>query len=263
MLACFRIGAVALPCNTQLRGGDLAHRVEVAKPGARDRRGRRCSASCRRGRPRSTSTSSARSSTRSCPQEPPAEPADLDPGEPALIVFTSGTTGEARAAVHSAALPARAEAAGGALVRRPRRVSSPGAPRRRGWSKSARNAFIAPWLCGAAALIHERPLRPRRAARDLRARGRQRPLPGADRVPDAGQADRAAAAAGDAPARLRRRAAQPRGDPRVPRGHGARDPRRLRPDRDRRADRRARRRERPRRVDGQAAARHRAADRRG
>jgi acyl-coenzyme A synthetase/AMP-(fatty) acid ligase len=32
MLACFRIGAVALPCNTQLRSGDLAHRVAVAEP---------------------------------------------------------------------------------------------------------------------------------------------------------------------------------------------------------------------------------------
>src|SRR6188508_3420764 len=27
MLACFRIGAVVLPCNTQLRRADLAHRI--------------------------------------------------------------------------------------------------------------------------------------------------------------------------------------------------------------------------------------------
>ena len=32
MLACFRIGAVALPCNTQLRRGDLEHRVSTANP---------------------------------------------------------------------------------------------------------------------------------------------------------------------------------------------------------------------------------------
>ena len=32
MLACFRIGAVALPCNTQLRRADLEHRVAVANP---------------------------------------------------------------------------------------------------------------------------------------------------------------------------------------------------------------------------------------
>ena len=32
MLACFRVGAVALPCNTQLRRADLAHRISVAGP---------------------------------------------------------------------------------------------------------------------------------------------------------------------------------------------------------------------------------------
>ena len=32
MLACFRIGAVALPCNTQLRRADLAHRIAVSDP---------------------------------------------------------------------------------------------------------------------------------------------------------------------------------------------------------------------------------------
>ena len=37
MLACFRIGAVALPCSTQLRRSDLAHRVAVAAPSHRPR----------------------------------------------------------------------------------------------------------------------------------------------------------------------------------------------------------------------------------
>src|SRR5882757_11484562 len=32
MLACWRMGAVALPCNTQLRGHDLEHRVGAAAP---------------------------------------------------------------------------------------------------------------------------------------------------------------------------------------------------------------------------------------
>ena len=69
-----------------------------------------------------------------------------------------------------------------------------------GWSKSARNAFIAPWLRrrGPAA---RRPLRPRRAARHRRARGRERALHGADRVPrdrqpHAAAADRVAARTG-------------------------------------------------------------------
>ena len=34
------------------------------------------------------------------PQETPADFADLASGDPALIVFTSGTTGEPRAALH-------------------------------------------------------------------------------------------------------------------------------------------------------------------
>ena len=32
MLACFRIGAVAMPCNVQLRRADLEHRVAAANP---------------------------------------------------------------------------------------------------------------------------------------------------------------------------------------------------------------------------------------
>src|SRR5664280_2767719 len=34
LLACFRIGAVALPCNEQLRAPDLAHRLAVTTPAA-------------------------------------------------------------------------------------------------------------------------------------------------------------------------------------------------------------------------------------
>src|SRR5664280_594241 len=34
LLACFRIGAVALPCNEQLRAPDLAHRLGVTTPAA-------------------------------------------------------------------------------------------------------------------------------------------------------------------------------------------------------------------------------------
>ena len=32
MVACFRIGAVALPCNEQLRAKDLRQRLDVAQP---------------------------------------------------------------------------------------------------------------------------------------------------------------------------------------------------------------------------------------
>src|SRR3954471_24786412 len=32
MVACFRLGAVVLPCTEQLRAKDLAHRLDVARP---------------------------------------------------------------------------------------------------------------------------------------------------------------------------------------------------------------------------------------
>src|SRR4029078_183313 len=78
----------------------------------------------------------------------------LSPTDGALIVFTSGTTGEPRGALHAqrylAAQRVQAEhwlgAREGELV---------WCTTATGWSKSARNAFVAPWLCGAAALLHE------------------------------------------------------------------------------------------------------------
>ena len=86
------------------------------------------------------------------PQDPPAAVADLAPGDPALIVFTSGTTGEPRAALHSQRyLPGqRAQAEHWLGARAGELVWCTTAT---GWSKSARNVFVAPWLCGAAAMI--------------------------------------------------------------------------------------------------------------
>ena len=92
------------------------------------------------------------------PQETPAEIADLDPADPALIVFTSGTTGEPRAALHAQRyLPGqRGQAEQWLGARRDELVWCTTAT---GWSKSARNVFLAPWLCGAAAMIVDGALR--------------------------------------------------------------------------------------------------------
>ena len=153
MLACFRIGAVALPCNTQLRRADLAHRIAVAGPvialGEE-----RWLEQLPEGIPYMDLAEIHGILDEERPQAPPAAPAELDPDDPALIVFTSGTTGPARAAVH----PQRyllgqrlqAEHWFGA---RPGELAWCTAAS--GWSKSARNAFIAPWLAGAAAYLHE------------------------------------------------------------------------------------------------------------
>jgi len=153
MLACFRVGAVALPCNTQLRRDDLAHRVTTADPaiaiGEEALLGELPS-----GLPCMGLAEVAAILDEERAQAPPAAPADLDPDDPALIVFTSGTTGAARAAVHAQRYlfgqRLQAERWFGA---RPGELAWCTAAS--GWSKSARNAFIAPWLCGAAAYLHE------------------------------------------------------------------------------------------------------------
>jgi acetyl-CoA synthetase len=84
----------------------------------------------------------------------PAPAVELQPSDPCLITFTSGTAGEPKAVVHAQRyLPGQrlqAEHWLGAL---------PGdlvwCTAASGWSKSARNTFIAPWLSGAAALLHD------------------------------------------------------------------------------------------------------------
>ena len=151
MLACWRMGAVALPCNTQLRRRDLELRAAVAGP-------KLCVGEERllgelpEGIPYMTIEEVGAVLDEDRPQQTPVAIAELAPSDPALIVFTSGTTGEPRAALHSQRyLPGQrtqAEhwlgAADGELV---------WCTTATGWSKSARNVFVAPWLCGAAALI--------------------------------------------------------------------------------------------------------------
>jgi acyl-coenzyme A synthetase/AMP-(fatty) acid ligase len=153
MLACFRIGAVALPCNTQLRPADIAHRVAVANPALAIGEERFLDA-LPAGVPYMTLEEVAAVLDEDRPQDPPGEIADLDPGDAALIVFTSGTTGDSRAALHP-----QSYLTGQSLQARHWFGAEPGeiawCTAATGWSKSARNSFIAPWLCGAVALLHD------------------------------------------------------------------------------------------------------------
>jgi acetyl-CoA synthetase len=152
MLACYRIGAIALPCNPQLRRKDLAHRAAVTSPklaiGEED-----LLAELGGGVPEMTLGDVAAVLDEDRRQPPAADPSDLSPTDPALIIFTSGTTGEGKAAVlpHSYLEGNRlmAESWFGA---RPGEIAwCTAAP---GWSKSARNSFVAAWLCGAVAFMH-------------------------------------------------------------------------------------------------------------
>jgi acyl-coenzyme A synthetase/AMP-(fatty) acid ligase len=82
----------------------------------------------------------------------PAE--DLGPLDPCLITFTSGTSGEPKAVLHGRRYldGQRLQAAHWLGAREGDVVWCTAAS---GWSKSARNVFIAPWLQGAAALLHD------------------------------------------------------------------------------------------------------------
>ncbi len=215
MMACFRIGAVVLPCTEQLRAKDLGLRLEVARPElivADERNGDELEAArpdpevlwvgnsqngcptrahtrARKSPPTEIHTSTPPPSTNpistlppstnpistpppsmnpiSTPPNPtstsstPADlpsalppPTDLEENDPVLITFTSGTAGEPKAVVHGQRYlygqRSQAEhwlgAAVGDLV---------WCTAASGWSKSARNAWIAPWLMGATALLHD------------------------------------------------------------------------------------------------------------
>jgi acyl-coenzyme A synthetase/AMP-(fatty) acid ligase len=150
MVACFRIGAVALPCTEQLRPGDLRARMDAVEPRLvlADERDAETV--------RETGIGGA---LLTIPDDslygaPPAPAADLAAEDPALITFTSGTAGEAKPIRHGqrylAGQRVQAEHWFGA-----RDGDLAWCTAASGWSKSARNAFIAPWLMGAAALLHD------------------------------------------------------------------------------------------------------------
>jgi acyl-coenzyme A synthetase/AMP-(fatty) acid ligase len=150
MVACFRIGAVVLPCNEQLRANDLRMRIDAADPAvilADERNASELGAA-------NPACEVILIPDESLFDHDPAAAAELEATDPCLITFTSGTTGEAKGVVHGQRyLPGqRLQASHWLGAREGELVWCTAAS---GWSKSARNAFIAPWLMGAAALVQD------------------------------------------------------------------------------------------------------------
>jgi acyl-coenzyme A synthetase/AMP-(fatty) acid ligase len=152
MLACFRIGAIVLPCTEQLRAKDLRLRIDVADPTlilADERNRGELEAALADG-----DVPVAYVPDESLFTAEPAPAVELDSGDPCLITFTSGTAGEPKAVVHAQRYldGQRVQAEHWLGAREGELVWCTAAS---GWSKSARNVFIAPWLSGATALLHD------------------------------------------------------------------------------------------------------------
>jgi acyl-coenzyme A synthetase/AMP-(fatty) acid ligase len=166
ILAGLRIGAPVLPCSEQLRPKDVALRLRKADPAlvlcdVRDR-------------------AVVAAAQPSCPVlDVPDEAlfagagaapayAELNDLDPAFVLFTSGTTGEPKLVTHGQRYVRgqRLQATEWMAAQPGELVWSTAAP---GWSKSARNSFIAPWLGGAAALLQDERFDPARRLATIRA----------------------------------------------------------------------------------------------
>lgn len=153
MLACWRLGAAALPGNEMLRAKDLRLRLDVTRPKLviADERNR---AELEAADPAGAGAEVILVPDEALYRASPAPPADLGPTDPAVIIFTSGTSGAPKAVLHGVRYLAgqriQAEHWFGA-----REGELAWCTAASGWSKSARNVFVAPWLRGATAVLHD------------------------------------------------------------------------------------------------------------
>jgi acyl-coenzyme A synthetase/AMP-(fatty) acid ligase len=150
MVGSWWLGAVAQPCTEQLRPADLRARMDKVDPQAVVVDARDLELVEQAGYDGPLLVVPDESLFEA--EAPPI--AELDSEDPVLIVFTSGTSGEPKPIRHGARYldgqRIQAEHWYGA---------QPGdlcwCTAASGWSLSARNAFVAAWLRGGAALLHD------------------------------------------------------------------------------------------------------------
>jgi acyl-coenzyme A synthetase/AMP-(fatty) acid ligase len=149
MLAALKAGAVAIPCSEMLRGKDLDFRTRhsgatllVADAACRGE------VEAMEERPAVVYLGEADLDA------PDTATADTVAGDPALILYTSGTTKDPKGVVHTHGYTwAKAAQAERWLDAKPDDVVWCTAGT--GWAKSIWNVLLGPWSCGSAAVLHE------------------------------------------------------------------------------------------------------------
>jgi acyl-coenzyme A synthetase/AMP-(fatty) acid ligase len=149
--ACLKAGAVAIPCSDMLRAKDLAFRVRHA--------GARLLVADRAAEAEVDAIDADvdvvyLDEARLEDEPDRADAADTAPGDPAFILYTSGTTKDPKGVTHTHGYTrAKRMQAESWLASRPGDLVWCTAGT--GWAKSIWNVLLGPWSTGAAIVLHE------------------------------------------------------------------------------------------------------------